>query len=29
MELPFMYKYKPKLFKNFEIDANIINILNI
>ena len=28
MELPFMYKYKPKLFKNFEIDANIINILN-
>ena len=23
-----MYKYKPSLFKNFEIDVNIINILN-
>ena len=28
MDLPFMYKYKPSLFKDFEIDTNIINILN-
>lgn len=28
MEIPFMYKYKPTLFKDFEIDPNIINILN-
>jgi DNA polymerase III delta prime subunit len=28
MELPFMYKYKPTLFKDFEIDQNIISILD-
>ncbi len=28
MDIPFMYKYKPTLFKDFEIDPNIINILN-
>ena len=28
MELPFMYKYKPILFTDFEIDENIIKILN-
>ena len=28
MDIPFMYKYKPILFKDFEIDANIISILN-
>jgi DNA polymerase III delta prime subunit len=28
MEIPFMYKYNPTLFKDFEIDSNIINILN-
>ena len=28
MELPFMYKYKPTLFKDFEIDQNIISILH-
>ena len=28
MDLPFMYKYKPIYFKDFEIDENIIKILN-
>jgi DNA polymerase III delta prime subunit len=28
MELPFMYKYKPTMFKDFEIDQNIISILD-
>jgi DNA polymerase III delta prime subunit len=26
--IPFMYKYKPYLFKDFEIDSDIIDILN-
>ena len=28
MNIPFMYKYKPCLFKDFEIDSDIIDILN-
>jgi len=28
MTIPFIYKYKPRLFKDFEIDKNIITILN-
>jgi len=28
MNIPFMYKYKPHLFKDFEIDPDIIHILN-
>jgi DNA polymerase III delta prime subunit len=28
MNVPFMYKYKPCLFKDFEIDNDIIDILN-
>jgi len=28
MNIPFMYKYKPKYFKDFEMDPNIIDILN-
>lgn len=28
MNIPFMYKYKPSLFKDFEIDPDIIDILN-
>jgi len=28
MDIPFIYKYKPLLFKDFEIDQNIITILN-
>jgi|TARA_B100001059_G_scaffold231578_1_gene267638 DNA polymerase III delta prime subunit len=28
MDIPFIYKYKPVLFKDFEIDQNIITILN-
>ena len=28
MSVPFMYKYKPSLFKDFEIDKDVIDILN-
>jgi len=28
MSVPFMYKYKPHFFKDFEIDKNIVDILN-
>jgi len=28
MNVPFMYKYKPQFFKDFEMDPEIINILN-
>ena len=28
MNIPFMYKYKPQTFSEFEIDQDIINILN-
>lgn len=28
MNIPFMYKYKPKYFKEFEMDQEITNILN-
>jgi GTPase SAR1 family protein len=28
MNVPFMYKYKPLFFKDFEMDPEITNILN-
>ena len=27
MNLPFIYKYKPDVFRDFEIDPDIVNIL--